>query len=69
MYWMVLYGFFFVCFFDFCFCCVYGDFEEVVVGGVCDYGVCICVGVWRVVENKMGNENFELCVIVNSVSM
>lgn len=49
---MVLHGLFLVCLFDLCLCCVHGDLEEVVVGGVCDHGVRICVGVRRVAENK-----------------
>lgn len=65
---MVLHGLFLVCLFDLCLCCVHGDLEEVVVGGVCDHGVRICVGVRRVAENKTGNENLEPCVTVNSVS-
>lgn len=65
---MVLHGLFLVCLFDLCLCCVHGDLEEVVVGGVCDHGVRICVGVRRVAENKTAMENLEPCVTVNSVS-
>lgn len=42
---MVLHGLFLVCLFDLYLCSVHGDLEEVVVGGVCDHGVRICVGV------------------------
>lgn len=44
---MVLHGLFLVCLFDLYLCSVHGDLEEVVVGGVCDHGVRICVGVQK----------------------
>lgn len=44
---MVLHGLFLVRLFDLCLCSVHGDLEEVVVCGVCDHGVRICVGVQR----------------------